>query len=402
MTPSEFKELQEKLRDDVGQSYTVKVDKHLSADERDELIKHIKKSIGDADATILIVEPNIEPQFDFKYELQANTNNDENGHLALPKLNENVPAPHNGWVYADNLIVMQNRLLNAITNLDFNERRLIMYLSHIVRKAVDLNPEQRTFVVTALEFHNEYDVGKNNVYDLLANVADSLLHKAFFFWNFEKDEIGNRKGSSWVAECEYLRGNGCIEVTLTDTVTEMLTIFDRSNPYTQYERQYIVNLGSYGIIMFELINSCLYLRGKKKAYSIEYLRKKFNCEDTYDKVTDFRIKVIDKAIKEVEKHTPLRITYTKQKNSREIVGLVFSFKNTAAKKVDKNDKPTCLTEKQAKKYSFQLKDKHEIVGDWSIKSYDEAQKRIEKELQEPEKYDQYLSFLKKYTDYGIN
>ncbi len=401
MTPSEFKEFQNRLREDVGQSYTVKVDKHLSVDERAELIKHIKKNIGDADATILIVEPNIEPQFDFKYELKANTN-EQNGHLALPKLNKNVSAPHTGWVYPDHLVVMQNRLLNAITNLDFNERRLIMYLSHIVRKAVDLDAEQRTFVVTALEFNNEYDIGKNNVYDLLANVADSLLHKAFFFWDFKKNEIGNRKGASWVAECEYLKGKGRIEVTLTDSVTEMLSIFDKYNPHTQYERQYIINLGSYGIIMFELINSCLYLEGKKKAYSIDYLRKKFNCEDTYKKVTDFRIKVIDKAIREVEEHTPLRISYTKQKDSREIIGLVFSFKSTAAKKLNKDDKPKYLTEKQAKKYSFQLKDKHEIVGDWKIRSYDEAQKRIEKELQEPEKYDKYLSHLKKYTDYEIN
>ena len=42
-------------------------------------------------------------------------------------------------VYGEQWIVIQNRLLNAISHLELNERRLIMFLSPIVRKAIDSN-----------------------------------------------------------------------------------------------------------------------------------------------------------------------------------------------------------------------------------------------------------------------
>jgi len=288
---------------------------------------------------------------------------------------------------------MQNRLLNAITDLSFNERRLIMYLSHIVRKTIDNEPSQRTFVVTGIEFEKEYGGGRNNVYDTLQQVADSLLNKAFFFWSFGKNELGNRKGSSWVAECEYIKRGGRIEITLTDTVTEMLTVFDTHNPFTKYEREYIINLGSYGIILFELINSCLFLKGKRKSYSMKYLREKFNCTDKYSRPNDFKKHVIDKAIEEIEEHTPLRISYTQVKDGIFVSELVFTFKDITAKKTNEidNKKPS-LNAKQASKYDFQLRGIHNIVGTWKG-DYDDCQKRINKELQDPEHFEKYLPYL---------
>lgn len=83
----------------------------------------------------------------------------------------------------------------------------------------------------------------------------------------------------------------------------MLTVFDKANPFTKYERQMIVNLGSYGIILFELISSCMHQQHKQKTYSIEYLREKFNCVDTYPIVSEFKRNVLDRAIKDVEKYT---------------------------------------------------------------------------------------------------
>ena len=50
-------------------------------------------------------------------------------------------------VYGEQWVVIQNRLLNAITNLELNERRLIMFLSPIVRRGIEKDPKQRTFIV---------------------------------------------------------------------------------------------------------------------------------------------------------------------------------------------------------------------------------------------------------------
>lgn len=91
-------------------------------------------------------------------------------------------------IYSDEWIVLQNRLLNAISDLELNERRLIMFLSPLVRKAVDKNPLQRTFTVKVKDFQDEYAIKSHRYYEELAKICKSLQHKTYEFWDFEKNE----------------------------------------------------------------------------------------------------------------------------------------------------------------------------------------------------------------------
>lgn len=324
-------QFQNNLREFIGESYTVKVDKNLSEQERDELTAHVRRTVGDNDATILIIEPVIESKFDFNFDLITSD-------VKEIKLLQNVsqveskPKP----IYSDKWLVMQNRLLNAISDLDLNERRLIMFLSPLVRKHVEKDPDakKRMFVVNALEFAREYNLGKKSIYRTLAEVADSLLHKAFFFWNFKNNERTHRTGVSWLVQCEYKEHEGQLEIILADTVIEMLSVFDRENPFTKWERHWIINLGSYGMILFELIASCMFQKYKEKAYTVDYLREKFNCVDSYGRNIDFKRYVLDKAISDIHTHTPYRITYTQKKKGRVVSEILFSFKDSSQVKVE--------------------------------------------------------------------
>ena len=231
-------------------------------------------------------------------------------------------------IYGDKWFVIQNRLLNAISDLDLNERRLVMFLSPLVRKAVDIEPNQRTFVVKVQDFQTEYGTKSKRCYEELEKACASLTNKSYVFWDFYNNQKKQSKIQvSWLTKSVYQDGLGEIHVDLHNDVVEMLTVFDKSNPFTKYERQMIVDLGSYGIILFELIASCMYQKYKQKVYTVEYLRAKFNCVNTYLPIYDFRRYVIDKAIKDIEKHTPYRITYTQNKKGRIVSEIVFSFKD---------------------------------------------------------------------------
>lgn len=253
------------------------------------------------------------------------------------------PKPAEGQVskvYRDKWFVIQNRLLNAITDLDLNERRLIMFLSPVVRKAVDIDPKQRTFTIAVKDFANEYGIKGKYLYKELETIADTILEKVFFFW-YDYKGSQTKKGVSWVSECDYVEQEGLVKIRLDDTVIEMLTIFDKENPFTKYERQMIADLGSYGVILFELISSCMHQQHKQKAYTVEYLRAKFNCVDSYSVISEFKRNVIDKAIKDIETHTPYRISYTQNKRGRVIHEIVFSFEDTREKSV-KDDKKNVI------------------------------------------------------------
>ncbi len=287
-------------------------------------------------------------------------------------------------IYSDEWIVLQNRLLNAISDLELNERRLIMFLSPLVRKAVDKNPLQRTFTVKVKDFQDEYAIKSHRYYEELAKICKSLQHKTYEFWDFEKNEKYKSKVEvSWLTKGYYKTNQGEIYIDLHNDVVEMLTVFDKTNPFTKYQRQMIVKLGCYGIILFELISSCLYQKNKTKAYSMEFLREKFNCIDTYLTPTDFKRYVLDRAIKDIEKHTPLRITYTQNKKGRVVTEIVFAFedtspedKNLQGKKVKKIESPQSqekvhtppsklLSPKQANFFAKKLAENQNFAGKYA-------------------------------------
>lgn len=243
----------------------------------------------------------------------------------------------NTQTYSDDWIVMQNRLLHAISRLSVNERRLVLLLSRIVRRETAENPRKRTFYVNAMDFAEEYNITPKTVYRTLEEVAKSIQHKPFFYW-IKRENHYNERGVSWFSECEYMKQQGKIEIILDNAVLEMLTIFDKDNQYTKYQREYIAHLGAYGIVLFELIASCMFQEHKKKAYTVKYLRLKFDCIERYDKLPDFKKYVLDSAIKDIHEHTPYRITYTQKKEGREVTEFIFSFKDISEKKIQVDSK----------------------------------------------------------------
>lgn len=254
------------------------------------------------------------------------------------------------YANSEDLIIIQNRLLHAISHLTLNERRLILFLSPIVRKQVEKNPNNRVFYVYVQDFVNEYGIKSKKYYGELEKIADSIVEKAFFFW-YKTQNGKAKKGVSWVSECDYIENEAKIKVKLDDTVIEMLTVFDKTtgNFWTQYQKEWIINLGTYGIIMLELVLSSFdnsFEKDKKGKYSIEHLREKFDCIETYPRFSDFKLYVIEKSIKEIHKHTPIRISYQVHKFGRSVQGVSFSYidtsepvKNVQDKTKNSNDKP---------------------------------------------------------------
>lgn len=322
--------------------------------------------------------------------------------IIAPMLEEKLlEKPKASRIYGEEWIVLQNRLLNAISNLDLNERRLIMFLSPLVRKEVDKDPYRQTFVVRVKDFQDEYEIKSKAYYQELESICNSLQHKTYEFWNFDANKKYKSKVKvTWITKGDYKNKQGEVHIDLHKDVIEMLTVFDKTNPFTKYERQMIIKLGCYGIILFELISSCLYRKGKSKAYTIEYLREKFNCVDSYPIISEFKRNVLDKAIADIEKHTTLRITYTQNKKGRVVTEIVFSFKDISktdkklkdktAKAIEHNPEQVAtntnvklLSPKQADFFASKLADNQNFGGKFAKKGEDMQPfiERISHELQ---------------------
>lgn len=160
MTPEEFKQFQDNLREAIGNTYTVEVGKILTQEEAENLIRYIRVVHNDPDATIQIIQPleYEKPNFDFEIIAKNNQiilqreNLDslsldleiEEASLAPTesiKLNElyvseNATSDNDkiSKIYGENWIVLQNRLLNAISDLNQDELEKVLELDEIAER----------------------------------------------------------------------------------------------------------------------------------------------------------------------------------------------------------------------------------------------------------------------------
>lgn len=269
-----------------------------------------------------------------------------------------------GQIYKDDYVVMQNRMLHAISHLSLNERRLVLLLATVVRGAVEINPTQKTFSITADDFGAMFEISAKKRYEVLEEVSKSLHGKVFYFWDFDanakqaqvtkKGKRVDEVGVSWVGKATYRHGEGKVELMLIDDVIEMLCIFDQHNSFTKHKKEWITKLGAYGIVLLQQIIVAdqadnVYKDAKGQiidpylrtvSYTIEFLRNKFDCVSRYPTFADFKRYVLDKAVDDIHEHTPYRIEYEKIKSGRAVTAIAFKFKNTEIiepKKLDDNN-----------------------------------------------------------------
>lgn len=298
------------------------------------------------------------------------------------------------YANSEDLIIIQNRLLHAISHLTLNERRLILFLSPIVRKQIEKDPNNRVFYVYVQDFIDEYGIKSKKYYGELEKIADSIVEKAFFFW-YTTSNGKAKKGVSWVSECDYIENEGMIKVRLDNTVIEMLTVFDKATGHfwTQYQKEWIINLGAYGIIMLEIVLSSIENKGY---YTIKHLREKFDCVDTYKKFSDFKLYVIDKSIKEIYAHTPIKISYEIHKKSRSAIGLTFSYTDTSIKSVKNKTKNTDNNPKEKNPFvNFKMTPKQlAVFGAKIAKKIDKDIEIVIDEISNVHLQAQYVEYLK--------
>lgn len=268
--------------------------------------------------------------------IKTTVNTATNTVKTMPDIEENPTK-----IYGESWVVMQNRLVHAISDLELDQRRLVVFLSPIVRKAVDKNPHENVFAIDANLYAIEFGLKGHDYYQRVRDAALGMMRKSFWFWEFDKnDKVNDKAQVVWVGKTVPKERSSIVEVTLMNDVIQMLSVFDRSNPFTKYQKHLIMNLSSDGIILLELVASFEGKRSRQESFTVDFIREKFNRVGKLTKISEFRRNVLDKAIKELKKHTPYIVSYKPESNKggRLITDFVFTVKK----------KPEPVTEKKGK------------------------------------------------------
>lgn len=219
------------------------------------------------------------------------------------------------------LVRKHNRLINACYTLSLSEQRLIlMAVCNAEGNKVTLS---HPMTIYARDFAELYGLSLDASYTALGTAATQLFERKFS-WS----KIDNGKHIThtrrWIYGVDYIKSEGCIKIHFSPDVIPYLA--ELQNQFTYYRIDNVVNLTSaYAIRLFELISAWRNTKSMPMI-SVDDLRQKLGVADNeYTIMSNFKLRVLDFAVKQINDHSDLNLSYRQHKNGRKIIGFTFVF-----------------------------------------------------------------------------
>ena len=219
------------------------------------------------------------------------------------------------------LVVKSNRLNTAIQNLSLAEIRLIQLAIIDSREHNKGLSSDTPLRINAMRYAEVFKVSKQTAYEALIDAETNLFERRFTFM----DERDLKVKSRWISQATYLEGEGAIEVIFTPAVVNEITrIHGIEQFFTKYTLEQTAQLKSlYAVRLYELLIQWREAR-KTPLFELEVFREQLGLGvDDYKRMSDFKRRVLDASIKEINDKTDIKVSYTQEKQGTTIIGFKF-------------------------------------------------------------------------------
>ncbi len=234
------------------------------------------------------------------------------------------------------LVVKSNRLIQAIQTLSLSETRLLQLAIVDARESQRGLTIDKPLIIDARRYADAFGVSLDAAYLVMTEAEESLFKRQFTIEGNDGIPVKSR----WIQDTSYRRGEGRILVTLTRVVVQEITRIDGFEKYfTQYRIEQTANLSSvYAVRLYEMLIQWVSV-GSTPIFKIDLFREQIGLGDNeYKMMSDFKKRVLDLAVHQINEHTNLKVSYKQHKSGRNIIG--FSFSYTRKKAMDKKTEDT--------------------------------------------------------------
>ena len=302
----------------------------------------------------------------------------------------------------NDLVVKDNALINASYNLEVTEQRLILLSIIRARETGQGISSDSKLEIHASDYASRFDVTKEAAYNALKNAVNNLFERKFSFKEIHKDtnkEIVVK--SRWVSRIAYIDDLATLEVTFAPDVVPLITRLEKH--FTSYQLKQVAQLTSkYAIRLYEFLIAWRNV-GKTPVISLSDFREKLGLEiNEYQKMVNFKSRVLEPAIKQINELTDIHVKYEQYKTGRSISALSFTFKHKKIDSIPSERDPntvdffTQMTDAQRHMFANKLSELPEM-GRYSqgTESYPQFAIRIAEMLQNPNRIKELYPYLKK-------
>lgn len=222
----------------------------------------------------------------------------------------------------DNYVVMANNMiLHSASNLTLNELKLLRFI--IMQTEKDDN-ELYEFELSVKDLAKLLQINHKDLYKRIDIMTTHIMQEVI--------RIGDDTNKKWIKFhwvdiCRY--DNGIITIKISDELKPFLIGLRGS--FTRYPLAEIIQLKStYAIRIYEILNGYMNENNLPHAdiateisLSIDVLRKATDTEKKFERPYDFKKKVIDIAIREINDKSKYHVTATPYKSRKAIKGFDF-------------------------------------------------------------------------------
>lgn len=301
------------------------------------------------------------------------------------------------------LVTKDNDLIGASYSLGLAEQRLIFLAIIEAREQNVFINAGKSLRIYAKSYEQQFSVEKHTSYEAMKRAVNGLYEAGFSYVKI--DEASGKPityKSRWVEKIGYADDLGCVEITFASDVIPLITRLDGC--YTEYELRQVSSLQSeYAIRLYELMMQWKTV-GKVPKIELQDLRNKLGVKpEQYKDMNNFKGRVLDHAVKQINKHTDITADYDQHKTGRKVTAFTFKFKtkpsakNIAAEPVAADaDTFIKMNPEQIAMFSSKLARLPELGNSApSTAGYDDYAKIIAADLADKTKQAKYLPYLDK-------
>lgn len=262
------------------------------------------------------------------------------------------------------IIVKSNKLIEASYRLDLIEQRII--LAAIVEARETQKGLGEDFVtLEAKRFASMFGMEVGSVYGQLKDAMDTLFNRFIVVRDIDPDDNCERVSKvRWISAASYLDGMGKIKIRFATDMVPYITRLEKE--FTPYRLEKIGGMTSgHAVRLYELLIQ--YLSIGEREIEIAWLKETLALADEYPRIDNFKKRVIDVAVDQINEHSDIRVKYAQRKAGRTVTHLIFEIK----------PEPKAKTEKPAKRVVIDAAylAKHARPGE----SHDQAYRRLAEE-----------------------
>ena len=303
------------------------------------------------------------------------------------------------------LVVKDNALINASYTLSLVEQRIVL-LAIIEARETQKGIDTETFLeIHAQHYADRFDISVKNAYVMLSEASQALFNRQVTFMMIdEKRNKPEKRVVRWVSGISYVEGAGIVKLRFAPEIVPLITRLEQN--FTSYELMQVANLNLYATRLYELLVSWRSV-GKTPIIEINDFRSKLGLLDQeYKLMHNFKNRVLDPAISQINEHTDITVKVEQHKTGRSITGFSFKFKQKQQVKPEKviekkRDLHTPdffikMTDSQRHLFANKMSEMPEMSKySHGTESYQQFAIRIADMLLDPKKFKELYPLLKK-------